>query len=63
MDRAEASSRGLLARDKGRTGFRIGKDASDNLYTGYRAGKISEPILAGWINRGLTRVSDLEEPT
>lgn len=38
----EASGRGLLARDKGRTGFRIGKDASDNLYTGYRAGKVSE---------------------
>jgi hypothetical protein len=38
----EASSRGLLARDPGRKGFRIGKDASPNLYTGYREGKISE---------------------
>lgn len=42
INRDEASGRGLLRQDKGRSGFIIGKDASDNLYTGFLARKISE---------------------
>ena len=42
----EASSRGLLARDKGRKGFAVGRYASDDLYALYRAGKISESKAA-----------------
>ncbi|MFA6927259.1 MAG: hypothetical protein WCQ69_09700, partial [Bacteroidales bacterium] len=38
----EASSRGLLARDKGRKGFILGRAATPDLYAYYRAGKISE---------------------
>ncbi len=42
----EASSRGLLSRDKGRAGFFIGKYAEDGLYALYRAGKIGEKKVA-----------------
>jgi len=38
----EASGRGLLRADKGRTGFVIGKDAGDDLYYLFKAGKISK---------------------
>lgn len=42
ISEAEASSRGLLARDKGRAGFAIGRNASDDLYALYRDGKVSD---------------------
>ena len=42
----EASSRGLLARDKGRKGYALGQYASDDLYALYRSGKISESKAA-----------------
>jgi len=42
----EAASRGLLARDKGRKGFALGKAASDDLYSLYRAGKVGEQTAA-----------------
>jgi len=42
----EASSRGLLARDKGRAGFDIGKYAGDDLYAVFADGKISEAKAA-----------------
>ncbi len=42
----EASSRGLLARDKGRAGFDIGKFAGDDLYAVFTDGKISEAKAA-----------------
>jgi hypothetical protein len=42
----EASGRGLLARDKGRKGFAIGRNASDDLYALYRGGKINETRAA-----------------
>ncbi|MFA4972523.1 MAG: hypothetical protein WC683_07900 [bacterium] len=42
----EASSRGLLSRDKGRKGFAIGKYASDGLYALYRNGEIGEEKAA-----------------
>ena len=43
----EASSRGLLRTDKGRSGFVIGKDASDDLYSLFKAGKISKDKATG----------------
>jgi hypothetical protein len=46
ISREKASSRGLLNRDKGRSGFAIGKDASDDLYALYRAGKVSDAKAA-----------------
>lgn len=42
----QASRRGLLGRDKGRKGFAIGQYASDDLYTLYRNGRISEAKAA-----------------
>jgi hypothetical protein len=42
----EASSRGLLARHKGRAGYAIGKNASDDLYALYRAEKIGDAKAA-----------------
>jgi len=42
----QASGRGLLARDKGRKGFAIGKYASDGLYALYRNHKIAEAKAA-----------------
>ena len=45
-DLQEASSRGLLGRDKGRKGFSIGKYASDDLYSVYRDGKINDSKAA-----------------
>jgi hypothetical protein len=38
----EASRRGLLARDKGRAGWAVGRLSGDNLYTSYRNGQITE---------------------
>lgn len=46
VTREEASRRGLLARDKGRTGFAIGKYAADPLYTLYRNGEIGDKKAA-----------------
>ena len=42
----EAASRGLLSRVKGRSGFRIGAQGSDDLYALYSAGKLSEAKAA-----------------
>lgn len=39
----EASGRGLLARDKGRAGFAIGKWGAPDLYEAYRGRKLAEP--------------------
>lgn len=38
----QARQRGLLARVKGKTGFRSGKSASDDVYSRYLSGKLSE---------------------
>ena len=37
-----ARERGLLSRAKGKVGFRLGKSASDDVYTGFLGGKLSE---------------------
>jgi hypothetical protein len=65
----EASSRGLLARDKGRKGFAIGQYASDGLYTLYRNDQIGEgkaaaiaaaaPRDEGLQNAGIQRAKEL----
>ena len=39
---ADADARGLRARAKGNSGWALGKDASDDLYTGYINGQIAE---------------------
>lgn len=41
ISREEASSSGLLSREKGRDGYEIGTSASDDLYALFAAGKIS----------------------
>jgi len=40
IDEPQANERGLLARGKGKTGFVLGKYASDNTWAGFRAGKL-----------------------
>jgi hypothetical protein len=40
---ADADARGLRARAKGQAGWALGRDASDDLYTGYANSQISEP--------------------
>jgi hypothetical protein len=39
----EAAQRGLLARAKGQAGWALGRNATDDLFSLYRAGKVSEP--------------------
>lgn len=39
---ADAQARSLLARAKGRAGWRIGQDASDGLYSAFGSGKVNE---------------------
>lgn len=57
----QASGRGLLARDKGRKGFAIGKYASDGLYALYRNKKIAEAKAAtiAAVAEGDERLQDL----
>lgn len=52
VTKEQASSRGLLARDKGRKGFAIGKFASDALYTLYRNDGIGEGKAAAIAEAG-----------
>ena len=42
LTEAKAKSKGLLSRVKGRAGWNLGKNASDNLYALWQAGKIDE---------------------
>lgn len=42
LTQAEAQSRGLLSRVKGRAGFSLARSASDDLYSLWRAGKLDE---------------------
>jgi hypothetical protein len=42
LTEAEAESKGLLSRVKGHAGWNLGKNASDNLYALWQAGKIDE---------------------
>jgi hypothetical protein len=46
ITREEAEAGGLLSRAKGRSGFSIGKSASDDLYASFSAGRISEAKAA-----------------
>lgn len=46
----DARNKGLLARAKGRVGWAIGKNASDDVYTLYRNGKISADRAAAIAN-------------
>jgi hypothetical protein len=41
INKEQAEKRGLLARTKGRTGFLVGRIASDETYAAYRNGKLS----------------------
>lgn len=42
LSRAQAEARGLLARAKGKAGFDLGKNASDDLYASFASGKTTE---------------------
>ena len=41
ISEAEAERQGLLARVKGKTGFMVGRFASEDVWAGYRNGKVS----------------------
>jgi hypothetical protein len=59
ISRADAESRGLVARKKGQQGWAIGKQASDELYGLYRNGKISDDRVAA-IARGAPNDADVQ---
>jgi hypothetical protein len=46
MSAEDATTRGLLSRPKGKSGFSVGNDASDSLYNLLTAGKISDKAAA-----------------
>ena len=62
---ADADARGLRARAKGQAGWALGRDASDDLYTGYANGQISEAkavaIAAGAPGRGDAQASAMRQ--
>ena len=62
---ADADARGLRARAKGQAGWALGRDASDDLYTGYANGQITEAkavaIATGAPGRGDAQASAMRQ--
>ena len=59
LSEPEAIERGLIARDKGRRGWDIGRNASDDVYDLYRNNKLSEDKAAA-IARGAPQNPDVQ---